>query len=170
MFPLFWFKKHIGVILHNSYEQFIIQHTTVLLNLNSIVMSENVFYGKVADHYLEDNETIYHVMKEEIVIYDLDTAKQFLAERLSFAKGKDYAMIFDCTNIKSFNMEAQKFDASDEALEGITFMAVIIKSKIQQLLGNIYMAMQKPKVPTKLFSNKEDCKKWIKKQRIAKAA
>jgi len=133
-------------------------------------MSKDVFHGKVADHYLEDNDTIYHVMKDEIIIYDLDVAKQFLAERLSFANGNDYAMIFNCTNIKSFNMEAQKFDASEEALEGVTFMAVIIKSKIQQLLGNIYMMMQKPKVPTKLFTNKADCEKWIAKQKHSIAA
>jgi len=132
-------------------------------------MSDNIFYGKVADHYKE-GDTIFHIMKEDITIYDLDVAKQFLAERLSFANGKSYAMIFDCSNIQSFNMDAQKFDASDEALQGVTFMAVIIKSKIQQLLGNIYMMMQKPKIPTKLFSNKEDCEEWIKKQKHSIAA
>lgn len=72
--------------------------------------------------------------------------------------------------MKTANMEAQKFDATDEALQGLTMMAVIVQSKIQQVLGNIYMMMQKPKVQTKLFTNKEDAKKWVEKQKHSLAA
>jgi len=132
-------------------------------------MNEDVFHGEIADHYRE-GDVIYHVLKDDVIIYDLDAAKQFLSERLSFANGKDYAMIFNCNNMKTANMEAQKFDATDEALQGLTMMAVIVQSKIQQVLGNIYMMMQKPKVQTKLFTNKEDAKKWVEKQKHSLAA
>ena len=132
-------------------------------------INENVLHGKVADHYIEDGYT-YHVMKPEIKIYDLDAAKQFLSERLALTKGKTYPMIFNSQNIEVFSMDAQKFEATDEALEGISLMAGIVKKKIQRLLGNLYIMLHKPKVPMKMFDNKEDCIKWIEKQKQKAAA
>ena len=142
---------------------------TKITNTMNKHINENVLYGKVADHYIENGYT-YHVMKPEIKIYNLDTAKQFLSERLALTKGKTYPLVFNCRNIEIFSMEAQRFESTDEGLEGVSLLTGIVKTKIQKILGNLFILLQKPKVPLKMFDNKEDCIKWIEKQKLKATA
>jgi len=123
-------------------------------------MRSEIYYGQVTDIYEEDG-ILFQRVKDDIIIFDLETTKKYVADRKAFAKGKSYPVILDVNNAQSFNMEAQRYEATDEGLEGLLAMASIIKSKIQQVLGNIYIMVQKPKVPNKLFSDKESALKWV---------
>jgi len=122
----------------------------------------NFFSGEFSDFHTENN-VMYLKVKDEITVFDLNAAKQVLVDRLEYAQGKDALMIFDCNNVQSYNMDAQKFDSSEEGLQGVIAMAVIIKSTFQRVLGNVFFAFQKPKVPIKMFTDVESCHKWLER-------
>lgn len=42
-------------------------------------------------------------------------------------------------------------------------VALIIKTRLSILIGNFYLILNKPVVPTRLFNNEESAVKWLKK-------
>jgi len=124
-------------------------------------MKSETYYGEVSDIYEEDG-ILFQRIKDDVIIFDLENTKKYVADRKAFAKGKSYPVVLDVNNAQSFNMEAQKYEATDEGLEGLLAMGTVIKSKIQQLLGNIYIMIQKPKVPNKLFNDEQSAIEWVK--------
>jgi len=124
-------------------------------------MRSETYYGQVTDIYEEDG-ILFQTVKDDVIIFDLENTKKYVADRKAFAKGKNYPVVLDVNNAQSFNMEAQKYEATDEGLEGLLALASIVRSKLQQILGNIYIMIQKPKVPNKLFSDRESAIEWVK--------
>jgi hypothetical protein len=45
----------------------------------------------------------------------------------------------------------------------INSMAVLIKSPISRVVGNFFLGINKPAVPTRLFDNEADALEWLKK-------
>src|SRR5688572_15574930 len=78
----------------------------------------------------------------------LDIAKSCVGARLFFSKGKSYAMLIDMRGIKSVTAEARKYMASVGALH-VKAGALITGSTLNRTLGNIFLTIDKPPVPTK---------------------
>lgn len=94
---------------------------------------------------------------------DLAIAKEIVQERIRvFGTEGRPAMIELKANV-SFTKEARDYLAGTEACLGVLKLALIAKSPIALTLGNFYLKISKPPVPTKLFSNKEDAKRWLMK-------
>lgn len=90
----------------------------------------------------------------------LDVAKSCVGARLFFSKGKSYALLIDMTGIKSVTAEARKYMAT----VGITWVkagALITGSPLSRTVGNIFLAIEKPSVPTKLFTDEQKARQWL---------
>ena len=60
----------------------------------------------------------------------------------------------------SIDDEARKFVAKDQ-IKYATASAIINTSLAQSLIANFYIKFNKPMVPTRIFTNKEDAEKWL---------
>lgn len=58
--------------------------------------------------------------------------------------------------------ETREFAASKEGTKYASAVAFVIKSLAQKILGNAYLKINKPVVPTALFDNEEKAVKWLK--------
>ena len=58
-------------------------------------------------------------------------------------------------------MEAQRYCVTEEALLGLPAYAVILRSPIQRVLTNVFLAIQNPPIPIKAFSSKETATEWL---------
>ncbi|HLC82199.1 MAG TPA: hypothetical protein VJI69_00115 [Bacteroidia bacterium] len=58
--------------------------------------------------------------------------------------------------------EAREFGAGQEGTKYALAVAFVLKSLAQKILGNAYIKINKPIVPTRLFDNEEKAIEWLK--------
>ncbi|MBK7817644.1 MAG: hypothetical protein IPJ60_08880 [Sphingobacteriaceae bacterium] len=79
----------------------------------------------------------------------------------SFFSDKKFPILINSRGIKSMSYEARRhFSAQDRDTKTNAF-AIVIGSTISRVLGNFYLGINKPAVPTKLFDNEEEATKWL---------
>lgn len=91
---------------------------------------------------------------------DKDHAVASSNERIKFADGESYPCLFDITTVKKITAEARNYLAN-EGNELVLASAILINSPITKMIGNFFIAVNKPKNPTRLFTNKEEALKWL---------
>lgn len=90
----------------------------------------------------------------------LDVAKFCVETRFTLSKGKAYPLLIDMKGIKSTTQEAREYMASIGTIF-VTAGALITGSPFNRMIGNIFLTINKPPVPTKLFNTEENARKWL---------
>jgi hypothetical protein len=80
----------------------------------------------------------------------------------SFASDKKFPLMIDSRDIHSMTREAREFFSTRGRETNINSMAVIIRSPISRVIGNFFLGINKPAVPTRLFDNERDAALWLK--------
>ena len=91
----------------------------------------------------------------------LDVAKSCVEQRIYFSKGKSYPLLIDIKGIKSITRDAREYLASIGTTH-VKAGALITGSPFNRTIGNIFLAIDKPLVPTKLFTSEEKARLWLK--------
>jgi hypothetical protein len=118
--------------------------------------SENEFVSI----WIEDG-ILYCLYKKDAVI-GLEAAREIVAMRKKVVKGVSYPALAFIKNLKVVSKEARKYFA-EEGTEGMTMGALLTDSGFSKILGNLFLAIDKPKMPVRLFTNIEEAIIWLKK-------
>ena len=97
-------------------------------------------------------------------IIDLDVAKEVVKHRVEATEGKKYPLLVDIKNVKTSTKEARDFLASEKGCEGLVASGILIGSSIGSMIGNFFINISRPYIPTQLFSDEAKAKKWLKSQ------
>ena len=62
--------------------------------------------------------------------------------------------------ILSANKQARDYFAT-AGNEGMSALAIIMENTFGCMIGNFYLKVSRPNIPTKLFSNEEQAIKWL---------
>lgn len=109
-----------------------------------------------------DKEIIYGVYPK--IEIDLSIAKELVDSRLDFTNGLPHYVVIDFTNVKSVTKEARDYMNSPEGgLKGILGGAFLSNSVVSNVFVNLYLKINKPSVPAKFFTSREDALGWLKK-------
>ena len=92
---------------------------------------------------------------------DLKTAKSAVLKRMNIYGEKDYPVLVHINNVKHVTKEARDYFGSKESCQKIKCCAIITNSPITRVLGNFFLSLNKPLVPTKMFTNEERAKEWL---------
>ncbi|MFN8116445.1 MAG: hypothetical protein U0W65_10045 [Bacteroidia bacterium] len=92
----------------------------------------------------------------------LEHAVENSAVVTSFFKEKKFPILIDARNIKSMSYEARHHFSAHGRETKTNAFGIIIGSPISRVLGNFYLGINKPAVPTKLFDNEHDATEWLK--------
>lgn len=76
--------------------------------------------------------------------------------------GAKFPLLVDSRNIRSITKEAREYFSTNGRDTKINSMAVVINSPISRVIGNFFLGINKPPVPTRLFDNPEDAANWLK--------
>jgi hypothetical protein len=76
--------------------------------------------------------------------------------------GPKFPLLIDSRDIRSMTKEAREFFSTNGRETKINSMAVVINSPISRVIGNFFLGINKPPVPTRLFDNPEDAANWLK--------
>ena len=89
-------------------------------------------------------------------------AKKHAEDCLVFTNGEKRPYLSDVRKVKKTTREARLVFASEVSAQACKAVALIIGSGISKIMGNIFMKFNKPLYPTKIFTNEEQAKKWLK--------
>lgn len=110
----------------------------------------------------EDKKIIFAHYAPQLVI-DIDVAKELVQNRLDFCKNKPHYILIDFSNTKSVTKEAREYMNSPEAgLKYILGGAFLSNNIVSNVFINLYLKINKPSVPAKFFTQKEDALAWLK--------
>lgn len=98
---------------------------------------------------------------------DLDIARQVVDDRLTYSQDKSFYCYVDMRGIRSITREARQHLA-ERGSDQVTAGALLVESILNKTLGNIFLLVDKPRVPIRMFTKKAEAIDWLKqKQREA---
>jgi hypothetical protein len=108
-----------------------------------------------------DGGIIYGEYKPNVVI-DLEAAKRIAADRISLSNGVDCPQLSYIDGLSSVTKEARDYFSKNDGIKHMKRLALITTSPISRIVGNFWLQISKPTVPTRLFANEDDALKWLK--------
>ncbi|MCB1191875.1 MAG: STAS/SEC14 domain-containing protein [Leptospiraceae bacterium] len=109
-----------------------------------------------------DEEGIIHSLFDPQTSDTLETAKENIEADKQLAEGKQLPLLVDIRNLKSQSREAQNYYADEEALKVLSACAILIDSGLSKVIGNFFIAVKKPKLPTRLFTSESEALQWLR--------
>lgn len=75
-----------------------------------------------------------------------------------------HPMLVDIRNLEGISKEARDHYSMRNREPGVKSIAILIDSPIGKIIGNFYMFISKPAVPTRLFTDEESAVSWLLKK------
>lgn len=123
-------------------------------------MTEKKDEAHVFDTWLKDN-IIYTKVKQASVI-DLDDAIRNSRMVLEISAGTLYPILVDLRGISSITKEARDHFSMQGRNAQVSAVAMLVKSPVSNIIGNFFLGINKPSVPTHLFVSEAKAMKWLK--------
>lgn len=80
----------------------------------------------------------------------------------SFYVDKKFPILIDARGIKSMTREAREHFSTRGRDSKTNAFGIVIKSPLSRVIGNFFLGLNKPAVPTRLFDNENDAIEWLK--------
>lgn len=110
--------------------------------------------------YLQDKK----ILKMEFLRgsqINAEIATKLIEHASEVSLGEMHANLVDMRNMMFMSKEARNIFAESDKTN-VACIAVILNSKFQKSLGNLYMRFNKPKIKTQMFYDKTKALEWIK--------
>jgi hypothetical protein len=102
---------------------------------------------------------IVHVPGAEITLQD---AQETMAAYLKLNKGKRLPLLVDTKTMRSISREARHYYASAEAAAVASAVALMVETPVSKVLGNFYLGLSNPHLPSRLFTAEGPALEWLK--------
>ncbi|PCH67257.1 MAG: hypothetical protein COC01_06255 [Bacteroidetes bacterium] len=121
-------------------------------------------------HILETQSGSTHLREDGIIHFtakkdcreDLESAKENIEVIRKIAGNQIRPLLVDLRGYVSQTKESRDYYASDEMANYFSYVALIIDNSISGVIGNFYMGINKPIIPTRLFTSEEKAIEWLK--------
>lgn len=105
---------------------------------------------------------ILHVHIKEKQTFEMEDSEKVFTTRERIAEGRKAPVIYTCTQFVIPSKEVREFVASEERSGLVLADAFVVNSLPQKLMANIFIKINKPVRPTKVFNNFEAACEWAK--------
>lgn len=122
-----------------------------------VIENENYKIEIFEDNYLE------YTAKEGALI-DAKAVKEGKEAVVAFSPGIKYYVFAQGVEFFTLTKEAREICATKEHSDNTVAIAFYTANISILLLGEIYNKINKPAIPTKIFSDREKAKEWLKMQ------
>ena len=111
---------------------------------------------------LKIKDGIMYADYKEVVI-TLPDAKKMVEDRIAFQKQQNYTSIplLINLNLKYVNKAARRY-FGEEGVIGISASAFIVKTLATKTLLKIFLLIENPKIPIRVFEDEQNAITWIK--------
>jgi hypothetical protein len=101
---------------------------------------------------LDMDENAYYTMKETM---------EYLAALKKITGGVPHLILKVPGLYASLDAQSRAYSATAEAMQYSIAEAIVIRSMAQRILGNYYLASDKPAKPSRLFNKVDEAEKWL---------
>jgi hypothetical protein len=91
-----------------------------------------------------------------------DARENVRAARELTESGKLAPNLVDFSGIQSMTRDARAYYAGPETAEVMTAVAILVDSFLSRAMGNFFMGLNKPLMPTRLFSSETEALSWLR--------
>ena len=114
-------------------------------------------------YWMEDDDAIVFIKYSPKLNITTTVAKELLKSRLDYTNNKKHYTVIDFTNVLKVEKEARDYMNEEEhGLKNILAGAFLSNSIVGIFFINLYLKINKPKIPAKFFNTKEDAIRWLK--------
>ncbi len=92
----------------------------------------------------------------------LEDAKENTAIVIRISGGANYPILVDLREIKSISKEARDHFSMRGRKPNVTAIAMLVSSPLSRIIGNFFLGLNRPTVPTRLFTSEKEGVSWIK--------
>jgi hypothetical protein len=117
---------------------------------------------KTVSFWKEKDDDIVFFKYSPKLEMDIEIAKEIVRSRLEYTGGTPTYTLIDFTNVHLVTKEARDY-MNDPAggLKGILGGAFLSNNLVTTLFINLYLRINKPSVPAKFFTKKEEAVNWL---------
>jgi hypothetical protein len=92
----------------------------------------------------------------------LDDARENLAAAVSEAGGKRRPLLIDIRSAKPLDADARHHYSGQTLVERFSALALLVEaSPFGRMMGNVYLRVARPGIPTHLFSDETQAMEWL---------
>ena len=113
--------------------------------------------------YWLDPEGILHGVASAGIEHTAEQALEQLALQRTMGGGRPRPFFMDIRGVRALTREARAFYAGPEAAEVFSATALLISSPLSRALGNFFLGLNKPHMPTRLFTSEAEAVAWLRK-------
>ena len=111
--------------------------------------------------WLREDGIIQMLSKPKIKL-DLKDAENAVAVGAKIANGRKMPMLLDISGTISVTREARQYFAGQVVATYSLAQALLVKSHVSRVIGNIFVGLNKTVCPTKLFNSEPEAIQWLK--------
>lgn len=93
--------------------------------------------------------------------HDLDDARENVRTAIEISGGAKVPHLIDMRLIRNQTREARAYYAGPETAEAISAVALLIGSPLSRAIANFFLGLNKPMMPTRLFTSEEEAIDWL---------
>jgi len=124
---------------------------------------ERYFKNEHVEIWITDG-LLYHKYAPELVI-TLTIAEEITRQRILMSDGKKYPLLVDGRTTKYITKDAREYWAKGDGIKYLTAGAFIIGNSIHKIFGNMFLKVNRPPLPARLFTEVEPGVLWLQKFR-----
>ncbi|WP_147275636.1 DUF7793 family protein [Adhaeribacter pallidiroseus] len=113
---------------------------------------------KYVNMFIKDG--IFQCYFKAMEVMDIAVAIRTVKDRLNFFENQAYPCLFDITEVRQTTKEARDFMAN-EGNNLVLASAMIVTNPMLKMMANFYVMVNRPKNPTKLFTDRESALEWL---------
>lgn len=124
-------------------------------------MSKKITTDHACFEYTDDGILEYRYTPGSVV--DLEFAKALIAEAAELlGESAPVPSLVLPGNVKEFTREARTFFAESSENQAVsTKVALMVESHGTRLIGNVFLKVSKPRIPTRLFQDRDSARAWL---------
>ena len=124
-------------------------------------MEQDKIITSNAELWIEDD--IYILVHKVSKTTTVEMARDMLRIHRELSGGKKLPLYIDMTNQKGATPDAREFGSSEEVIQTYAAIGILVGSVFNRILGSLFMKINKPPYPVKMFTKKEEAMEWLQK-------
>lgn len=118
----------------------------------------DAFRIKLSDNFLKE------IRVKKNVTLSPDNVRESMALSANFMPGEKFYVLIEGEENGSVSTEARRLAASEEYSRYTAALALCSNSLYLAIIGNLFLTVNRPKVPTRFFERREDGLIWLEEQ------
>lgn len=124
-------------------------------------MSNSIIETHTAKIWL-DGDGILHMEVLPKAVLTLPAVQENTEVVNQLAQGKRKPVFIDISGLVGITRDARSFSAGEGVNNVLTALAILIRSPLARTFGNVWLGINKPVFPARLFTSRDEAIEWLK--------